>query len=115
MKKTTATRSALFMASALILTPGFAFAQAAECSDGWVSNSAHIQGTCSGHGGVNVWLNKEMEEQANQWCDENPDKCVNSHWRGIGGHGNHSADDLSESQPREQKPACDRHFPMDCP
>ena len=85
-------RSALFLILALILTPGFAVAQTAQCSDGWISNSAHFQGTCSGHGGVKVWLNEEMEEQANQWCDENPDLCANSHWRGIAGHGNHSGD-----------------------
>jgi hypothetical protein len=33
-----------------------ASAQTAECSDGSVSNSAHFQGTCSHHGGVEVWL-----------------------------------------------------------
>ena len=84
--------------SPLILGLGFASAQTAQCSDGWVSNSAHIQGTCGAHGGVEVWLNREMEEQANEWCDENPDLCASSHWRGIEGHGSH----------------CDRRFPMDC-
>ena len=102
-------RSSLFMVLPFILAPCVALAQTAKCGDGWVSNSAHIQGTCSGHGGVEVWLDEEMEEQANEWCDENPDLCANSHWRGIGGHGNHFDDDGSD-----QKPACDRHFPMDC-
>ena len=32
-----------------------------------------------------------MKEQANQWCDDNPDKCASSHWAGIEGHGNHPA------------------------
>jgi hypothetical protein len=41
-------------------------AQTAECSDGTTSYSAHFQGTCSGHHGVKVWLDQEMEEQANQ-------------------------------------------------
>jgi hypothetical protein len=44
----------------------------------------------SSFGGVKVWLDKEMEEQANEWCDENPRLCANSHWVGIEGHGNHS-------------------------
>ena|SRR5215472_58744 len=92
-----------------------AWAQTAQCSDGWISNSAHIQGTCSGHGGVEVWLNNGMEELANQWCDENPDRCAKSHWRGIGGHGSHPYEDDAEVQTREQKSACDRRFPMDCP
>jgi hypothetical protein len=86
-----------------ILAPVFALAQTAQCSDGSISNSADFQGTCSHHGGVEVWLGKEMEEQANDWCDENPDWCANSHWRGIGGHGNHSDDDGSEVQPSEQR------------
>ena len=64
-------------------------AQTAVCSDGWRSNSSHFQGTCSDHGGVRVWLNEEMEKQANEWCDNNPDLCANSHWTGIQGHGNH--------------------------
>jgi hypothetical protein len=76
------------LALCLFVTP--ALAQTAECGDGWVSNSAHFQGTCSAHGGVHVWLNKEMEQQANEWCDENPDLCANSHWAGIQGHGNHT-------------------------
>ena len=76
----------------LLLGPGFALAQTAQSSDGWVSNSVHFQGTCSRHGGVEVWLNEEMEKQANEWCDENPDLCANSHWRGIRGHGNRPAD-----------------------
>ena len=62
-----------------------ALAQTARCSDGWVSYSPHIQGTCSGHGGVRVWLNEEMERQANEWCDNNPSLCANSHWVGMGG------------------------------
>src|ERR1700730_10335059 len=114
MKKTKTMYSSLFMILPCVLAPGFALAQTALCSDGWVSNSAHFQGTCNAHGGVEAWLDKEMEEQANEWCDENPDLCANSHWRGIGGHGNHSDGDDSEFEPREQKPACDRHFPMDC-
>jgi hypothetical protein len=114
MKKTKNMRSSLFMILPFVLAPGFALAQTAQCSDGWVSNSAHIQGTCSGHGGVKVWFNPEMEEQANRWCDQNPVKCAPSHWVGIGGHGDYSDDDGSELQPREQQPACDRHFPMDC-
>jgi hypothetical protein len=68
-----------------------ALAQTAECSDGWVSNSANIHGPCSHHGGVEVWLDEAMKEQANQWCDDNPDKCASSHWAGIEGHGNHPA------------------------
>jgi len=114
MKKTKTIRSSFLLILSFILAPGFALAQTAQCSDGWVSNSAHFRGTCADHGGVKVWLNKEMEEQANEWCDDNPDLCANSHWRGIGGHGNHSDDDASELESREQKPACDRHFPMDC-
>ena len=105
-------RAFFLLMLSFILAPGFALAQTAQRSDGWVSNSAHFLGTCIGHGGVEVWFNKEMEEQANESCDENPDLCANSHWKGIGGHGNHP-DDRSELQSREQKPACDRHFPMD--
>ena len=92
----------------------FAHAQTAECSDGSTSYSGNFQGTCGHHGGVKVWLDQEMEEQANEWCDENPDLCGRSHWEGIGGHGNHSSYENSELQPREQKPPCDRRFPMDC-
>src|SRR3984893_5238218 len=114
MKQTKTMRSSLFMVLPFILAPGLALAQTAQCSDGSVSYSADFQGTCSHHGGVEVWLDKEMEEHANDWCDENPDWCANSHWRGIGGHGNHSDDDGSELQSREHKPACDRRFPMDC-
>jgi hypothetical protein len=32
-----------------------------------------------------------MKDEANQWCDENPSLCENSHWAGIEGHGNHAA------------------------
>jgi len=94
-----------------------AYAQTAECSDGSTSYSTNFRGTCSHHGGVAVW-NDEMKDEANQWCDDNPSLCDHSHWAGIGGHGNHpeGEGDASELQPRrEQKPACDRHFPMDCP
>ena len=70
MKKTKTIRSSFLMILPFVLAPGFALAQTALCSDGWVSNSAHFQGTCADHGGVRVWLNKEMEEQANEWCDE---------------------------------------------
>jgi Protein of unknown function (DUF3761) len=68
-----------------------AYAQTAECSDGWTSNSANIHGTCSHHGGVAVWNDEGMKNEANQWCDENPSLCENSHWAGIGGHGYHPA------------------------
>ena len=101
-------------AALLFLSPGVALAHTAQCSDGWVSDSAHIQGTCSGHDGVEVWLDPEMEEQANQWCDDNPNLCANSHWIGIGGHGYHSDDEGKELPVHAQKPACDRHFPMEC-
>jgi hypothetical protein len=33
-----------------------------------------------------------MKDDANQWCDENPFLCEKSHWEGIAGHGDHSAD-----------------------
>ena len=66
-------RSSLFKVLPFILAPGLALAQTAQCSDGSVSYSADFQGTCSHHGGVEVWLDKEMEEQTNDWCDENPD------------------------------------------
>jgi hypothetical protein len=64
-------------------------AQTAACSDGSTSYSEHFQGTCSHHGGVAVWYDEEMEAQANQWCDDNPSLCENSHWAGIEGHDNH--------------------------
>ena len=67
-------------------------AQTAECSDGSISNSAHAQGTCSHHGGVAVWNDEQMKNEANEWCDENPSLCEGSHWEGIGGHGNHAGD-----------------------
>ena len=79
-----------------------ALAQTARCSDGWVSYSPHIQGTCSGHGGVRVWLNEEMERQANEWCDNNPSLCANSHWVGIGEHGNHP-DTAGEERPQQYR------------
>ena len=60
-------------------------------SDGWTSYSTNIHGTCSHHGGVSVWNDEEMKDEANQWCDENPSLCENSHWAGIEGHGNHAA------------------------
>src|SRR6266496_207662 len=66
-----------------------AYARTAECSDGSTSNSANFQGTCSHHGGVAVWNDEKMRDQANQWCDENPYLCECSHWAGIEGHGNH--------------------------
>ena len=69
-----------------------AFAHNAECSDGSTSDSASFQGTCSHHGGVAVWDNDEMKDEANQWCDENPSLCEKSHWEGIEGHGNHAGD-----------------------
>jgi hypothetical protein len=92
-----------------------AYAQTAQCFDGSISYSANFQGTCSHHGGVAVWNDEGMKDEANEWCDENPDLCATSHWRGIGGHGNHPDDEAVRLQPRQQKPACDRHFPMDCP
>jgi hypothetical protein len=98
----------------LVCATPLAYAQTAECSDGSTSYSANFQGTCSHHGGVAVWIDEAMEDEANQWCDENPDLCANSHCSGIGGHGNHSDDEAVRLQPREQKRACDRHFPMDC-
>jgi hypothetical protein len=33
-----------------------------------------------------------MKDDANQWCDENPSLCENSHWEGIEGHGDHPAE-----------------------
>jgi hypothetical protein len=65
----------------------------AECSDGSTSYSAHFQGVCSHHGGVAVWYDLGMRDQANQWCDENPSLCEHSHWAGIEGHGYHPADE----------------------
>jgi hypothetical protein len=82
------TRAAI-MALGLVMSPGFALAQTAQCCDGSLSNSAHFQGTCSAHGGVKAWVNTEMERQANDWCDDNPDLCADSHWPGIQGHGYH--------------------------
>ena len=84
--------STLLIILPFVLAPGLALAQTARCSDGWVSNSTNIHGTCSDHGGVKVWLDKGMKEQANEWCDENPGLCASSHWVGIAGHGNHSQD-----------------------
>jgi Protein of unknown function (DUF3761) len=77
-----------------------AYAQAAECSDGWTSYSSNFQGTCSHHGGVAVWDNERMKGEANAWCDENPSLCGNSHWMGIEGHGDHSGvtDDDAQDQ-----------------
>jgi uncharacterized protein DUF3761 len=69
--------------------PPLANAQTAECSDGSTSYSANFQGTCSHHGGVAVWNDEEMRDEANQWCDDNPSLCHHSHWAGIEGHGNH--------------------------
>jgi Protein of unknown function (DUF3761) len=71
--------------------PPLAYAQTAECADGSTSYSANFRGTCSHHGGVAVWDDEEMKDEANQWCDENPFLCEHSHWEGIEGHGNHSA------------------------
>lgn len=79
--------------SLLAFAAPLAHAQTAECSDGAMSYSANLRGTCSHHGGVAVWNDEEMKDQANQWCDENPSLCANSHWEGIEGHGDHSAND----------------------
>jgi hypothetical protein len=76
----------------LVGTTPLAYAQTAECSDGSTSYSANSQGTCSHHGGVAVWNDEGMKDEANQWCDENPSLCERSHWVGIEGHGNHAAD-----------------------
>ena len=84
----------------LATTP--ALAQTATCSDGSPSYSSHFHGTCSHHGGVSVWLNDEMERQANEWCDNNPSLCANSHWVGIGGHGNHP-DTAGEERPQQYR------------
>jgi hypothetical protein len=75
-----------------------AHAQTAECSDGSISNSAHFQGTCSHHGGVAVWYDEGMKEEANEWCDENPSSCESSHWEGIEGHGDHTGDADNDDQ-----------------
>ena len=90
--------------STLLLTLGLlgytapaAYAQTAECSDGWTSYSGNFQGTCSHHGGVAVWYDEGMKDEANHWCDENPFLCENSHWEGIEGHGYHSADANDEA------------------
>jgi hypothetical protein len=77
------------MLSILACTADFARAQTAECSNGWTSHSANFHGTCSHHGGVAVWLDEGMKDEANQWCDENPFLCERSRWAGIEGHGNH--------------------------
>lgn len=78
-----------------------AYAQTAECSDGSTSYSANFQGTCSHHGGVAVWNDDDMKDQANQWCDDNPSLCENSHWTGIEGHGDHPGDtDDNDGQDR---------------
>jgi Protein of unknown function (DUF3761) len=78
--------------TALAFAPSLTYAQTAECSDGWTSNSPSFQGTCSHHGGVAVWRDEQMKDEANQWCDENPSSCENSHWEGIEGHGDHAGD-----------------------
>ena len=63
--------------------------------------SANFQGTCSHHGGVAVWNDDDMKDQANQWCDDNPSLCENSHWTGIEGHGDHPGDtDDNDGQDR---------------
>jgi hypothetical protein len=69
-----------------------AHAQTAACSDGSTSYSANFQGACSHHGGVAVWNDEVMKDEANQWCDENPSLCENSHWEGIVGHRDHPGD-----------------------
>jgi Protein of unknown function (DUF3761) len=74
----------------------------AECSDGWTSHSTNFQGTCSDHGGVAVWDDETMKEEANQWCDENPDLCADSHWAGIAGHGNHPKDEDDEQSTQDR-------------
>ena len=73
-------------------------AQTAECADGWMSNSANFQGTCSHHGGVAVWYDEQMKDEANAWCDENPSLCESSHWEGIEGHGDHAGDPDDDGQ-----------------
>jgi hypothetical protein len=81
---------------------GPAFAQTAECSDGWVSNGAHFQGTCSHHAGVDVWRDQAMKDQANQWCGDNPNLCAGSHWQGIEGHGDHPQNEDDDSDHDDQ-------------
>jgi hypothetical protein len=81
-----------FATAVALLAAAPAYAQTAPtalCSDDSISYSAHFQGTCSRHGGVAVWDNEAMQDQANQWCDDNPVLCKNSHWMGIEGHGDH--------------------------
>jgi hypothetical protein len=92
-----------------------AYAQIAECSDGSMSSSANFHGTCSDHGGVAVWWNDEgIKDEANQWCETL--LCVKGEiWARIEEHGDQSDDEAVRLQPRQQKPACDRRFPMDCP
>jgi hypothetical protein len=82
------TRFTIALVAVCALT-GPARAQTAECTDGSTSYSAHFQGTCSDHGGVEVWDDEGMLDQANEWCDDNPSECEDSHWEGIDGHGNH--------------------------
>jgi hypothetical protein len=82
----------------VLITLPAAYAQTAQCSDGWTSYSNHFQGTCSHHGGVDVWNDEQMKEQANQWCDENPGECENSHWEGIEGHGSHPGGSEDQKQ-----------------
>lgn len=66
-----------------------AYAQTAECSDGWTGSSTNFQDTCSRHGGIVRWDDQRMKDAANAWCDENPSLCEKSQWEGIEGHGNH--------------------------
>ena len=73
-------------------------AQTAECSDGSTSYSANFRGTCSHHGGVAVWDDEGMKDEANAWCDENPSLCESSHWAGIEGHGDHPGDTDDDGQ-----------------
>jgi hypothetical protein len=82
----------IIFAVAIVVAAPSAYAQTAECSDGWTSNSANFQGTCSHHGGVAVWHDEGMKDEANRWCDENPSLCGSSHWEGIEGHGDHPGD-----------------------
>jgi hypothetical protein len=60
----------------LVCAAPLAYAQTAECSDGSTSYSPNFHGTCSHHGGVAVCIDEAMEDEANQWCDENPDLCA---------------------------------------
>ncbi len=61
----------------------------ARCSDGSEVRTIHASGTCGHHGGVQVWVDQGMKEEANAWCDQNPVRCQHSHWQGIEGHGYH--------------------------